>query len=64
MKGLHAHEHTCQRTQLDDAWLMLVANAGNKRLESHHVNHSKHDFARRVSVTRGARKQLARFINV
>ena len=33
-KGLRAHEHTCQRTQVD-AWPMLVADAGKKRLESH-----------------------------
>ena len=33
-KGLRAHEHTCQCTQVD-AWPMLVADAGKKRLESH-----------------------------
>ena len=61
VKGLHAHGQTCQCTQVD-AWPMLVANAGKKRLENHHVNHSKHEFARRVSVTRGARKRPASFI--
>ena len=30
----HAHKHTCQCTQVD-AWPMLVADAGKKRLESH-----------------------------
>ena len=55
MKGLHAHEHTRQRAQVD-AWPMLVAKAGKMCLESHHADPSKHEFARRVSVTRGARK--------
>ena len=35
---------------------------GKKRLKSHHVHPSKHEFARRVSVTRGARMRPACFI--
>ena len=51
MKGLHSHEHTCQCTQVD-TWPMLVADAGKKRLAS------KHEFARRVSVTRARNDPL------
>ena len=59
--GACTHTNTCQRTQID-AWPMLVADAGKKCLESHHIHPSKHAFARRVCVTRGARKRPACFI--
>ena len=35
-----------------DAWPTLVADTDKKRLESHHVHPSNHDFARTVSVAR------------
>ena len=44
------------------AWPKLVADVGKNSLESHHVNHSKHEFARSVSVKKGARKRPACFI--
>ena len=63
MKGLHAHEHTRQGTQADawpmsQCWLQMLAK-GVWRATN--VHPSKHEFARRVSVTR-ARKRPTCFI--